>query len=1650
MSENQKILYTQPTIEELNNLDAKLKGTMQVFKDLIVQATALNSLFTKGTPKEYLEGMKLLDEYSKRLIATEKQLIELQSKYDQLSKKITQSTIAEAKARKANAEAAAAEARAAKAVSDAERSAIATKQKLEAATRANTKATDAESSAYKRLVRDAAAAKLKLKDLEAEVLILNRDLKTGAITQDEYNRKLRVLQTEFQAASAKAKILNGDLTAINNKFRNSTGMQGMATGIVGALDKSLKSMASMYLGFHMLMRGSSELVKTNYDLSDSLYDLEVRLHGDRGATDKLFESLKQLDTRTSLGELVNTASIVAKKGVAATEIQGITKALDDYFIVAGKEAGNREEGTASIIKLISIFNDDKQVTAGRVTEIATALVKLQNSGVATGSKMIDVAERIGAIRGLTGITLPQVLGFAAAIEQLGQKSEVAGTAGMQILTKIFADVPKYARMAGKSVQDFRKTLKDDPFEALVSVAEGLVKSGDFEQISQDLEEVGVRGARVKGVLGDIAGNAEFVRKRIKEAGLAINEEGYLAEVAAGKQQTFAASVDKMKKELELAASSDKFANFLKNMTKLLTMFIKVVIAIPFGVIITGLTLWAASWAYMKGNIISATIAQAWNNKETLLGTVRNTAARLGLLGAAAASAARTAALEAETIALVETTEATVALNTATKFSALGLILGILAALIPLMSLYSDKVEKVTKKTRTLKENQEDLSEAFKKGAENAGEEASKLELLYRKATDVNTPRKEALEAIKELKAEFPSYFGQIENEIILNGKAAKSYEELRDAIVASSRVEAIKDKLKGRYSERLDRDIDQQRALDKELRDYNRLKATPTESTTTRIDGGDGKSVNVTVSNKDLIEASRKRISTLLKGVDKYKKSDRTEDDLLLKALTDQENKSAKYRADQLNKLGAFSKNGDGTGGKASSLGGDQKDYIKDLEAKRDLELAVNEKYYTVGEIGEEEYVKRILSINRNFLNAKINYLKGNNAEERKLRAQAQLELAKLEKDTADKIMEIRINSVDAWRDNELADAKERKMKGEISETQYWETYKDIQVKYRDKIQNLINLADSKMLKLDAKTKMKLYDNLQKANDEIFKEEKKLIDRRSKISQQGFDKKMNTLNKDETAFEYDKIPERNVVYMEQLAAASKRYSDELKSALETKQDQSVVLDIISRRENEINDIEEKQLANLAKAPEELQKKIEYLREIENLYRETSNIDEQTAIISNSKLNKTEKEYLLNKLIFSQNREMFDLEIKRLENDLERLKSKKDEVTEEGKKLAIQKEIANIENLIAKAKNNKQSNDNSDKENDSEKIKEQWQKTNDFIKSGLNDLGLTNFADQYDQMFEEIINKTFDWKDATIAAASAVADALTMISNTQKERTIANLEEQLKASQSQTDQELGFIDQRLEMLNALQDKTAEQFQERNALEDKARTLKEQQAQREKMIATKKAKAEQKAAAQQAIINGLLAAAMTLAQLGFVAGAIPAALAAAAGVAMAAVIMSKDPVPQYYVGTDNAREGWAMTQERGAEIITDKHDNIKSWGNNRGSQMTYLNEGDKVKTAFDTQAFKKRVSDIPQPNWGKIATEAVYMPVINIPKEKIDYDLLADKMGSKFEAVFKKYDKTSAYEDENGNLVVQKGNRLPEVRKKSKPKTTIIIQNPNVRD
>ena len=92
-------------------------------------------------------------------------------------------------------------------------------------------------------------------------------------------------------------------------------------------------------------------------------------------------------------------------------------------------------------------------------------------------------------------------------------------------------------------------------------------------------------------------------------------------------------------------------------------------------------------------------------------------------------------------------------------------------------------------------------------------------------------------------------------------------------------------------------------------------------------------------------------------------------------------------------------------------------------------------------------------------------------------------------------------------------------------------------------------------------------------------------------------------------------------------------------------------------------------------------------------------------------------------------------------------------------------------------------------------------------------------------------------------------------------------------------------------------------------------------------------------------------------------ISAAIIGAIGAAQLALVASQ-PLPEFFRGTMNAPEGWAMVDEKRPEIHTDNKGNIKSFGESKAN-MRYLDRGDKIYTSRESY-FQKELGGILEGN------------------------------------------------------------------------------------
>jgi len=101
-----------------------------------------------------------------------------------------------------------------------------------------------------------------------------------------------------------------------------------------------------------------------------------------------------------------------------------------------------------------------------------------------------------------------------------------------------------------------------------------------------------------------------------------------------------------------------------------------------------------------------------------------------------------------------------------------------------------------------------LNDVNKEAAQIAGTQIAALDSLYRVSTNANIPIKKRKEAVDEIQKQYPEYFKNVKDEIILQGKAADAYDRTKDSILEKAKATAIESKLAALSTEQLQKEFD--------------------------------------------------------------------------------------------------------------------------------------------------------------------------------------------------------------------------------------------------------------------------------------------------------------------------------------------------------------------------------------------------------------------------------------------------------------------------------------------------------------------------------------------------------------------------------------------------------------------------------------------------------------------------------------------------------------------------------------------------------------------------------------------------------------------------------------------------------------------------
>jgi TP901 family phage tail tape measure protein len=366
------------------------------------------------------------------------------------------------------------------------------------------------------------------------------------------------LQAELRETQEKLGQVNTKLADYGVKAQGAATTGEQIRSAFGNAKRSVTDFATSMLiatvGLAAIAQGLKEVALNNIKYSDTLADTAKATGQSIKEAGELGEALKGIDTRTSEEELLKIAEIGGQLGRTGKDVEGFTKAIDIASIALKNDfGGNVEQIATDLGKLDSIFGKSKEVGLERaLLDIGSAVNELGAQGVATAPYLTDYAKRVGAIANNAGLGLDKVLGFGAALEELGLSAEVAGTATNKLLAGLEGSPGKFFAIAkladaNLTLKQFKSLINNDINAALTLFLKGLNNGGaattDFAQLVQSL---GLKSGGAVTALTDLAKNTDLVAEKQRIANEQLNNGNSLAKEAAIKNDNLAASWEKLK------------------------------------------------------------------------------------------------------------------------------------------------------------------------------------------------------------------------------------------------------------------------------------------------------------------------------------------------------------------------------------------------------------------------------------------------------------------------------------------------------------------------------------------------------------------------------------------------------------------------------------------------------------------------------------------------------------------------------------------------------------------------------------------------------------------------------------------------------------------------------------------------------------------------------------------------------------------------------------------------------------------------------------------------------------------------------------------------------------------------------------------------
>lgn len=376
------------------------------------------------------------------------------------------------------------------------------------------------------------------KELSVVMKTVQKQLRSGAVERNS---------EEWKKLQQKLKEVKREMNAINSESKETTSLWSRFVNVLNTNWGAVSQIIAAYAGLSMTIRKCAQAYA---DMEESMANVRKYTGQTDEEVHRMNEDFKRMDTRTAREQLNELAGSAGRLGITSKDmIEEFVDGADKINVALGDDLG--EGAVDKIGKLAQMFGEDKtKGLRGAMLATGSAVNELAQNSSANAGYIVDFTADLSGVGIQAGMTQAQLMGLASALDQNMQEEATSATVFSQLITKMYQEPAKFAKIAGVEVTKFSNLMKTNANEGLMTFLSAMKSRGGFAEMAPMFEEMQLNGTRAVGVLSAVASHLDQVKTAQELATQSYASGTSVINEFNVQNNTVQAQLDKAKKRFE--------------------------------------------------------------------------------------------------------------------------------------------------------------------------------------------------------------------------------------------------------------------------------------------------------------------------------------------------------------------------------------------------------------------------------------------------------------------------------------------------------------------------------------------------------------------------------------------------------------------------------------------------------------------------------------------------------------------------------------------------------------------------------------------------------------------------------------------------------------------------------------------------------------------------------------------------------------------------------------------------------------------------------------------------------------------------------------------------------------------------------------------